>query len=125
MDKYKKQLLASKNVSQCIAFMHTIGYTNLIGGDLMAKTANINVRIEPEVKANAEQLFANFGITVTDAINIFLHQSLMVGGLPFEMKQPRYNETTEKAIREARDIAGGKIQAKNYSSVKELMEDIE
>lgn len=38
---------------------------------IMAKTANINVRIEPETKAGAEKLFASFGITVTDAINIF------------------------------------------------------
>ena len=56
----------------------------------MAKTANINVRIDPETKASAEQLFSSFGITVTDAINIFLHKSLMEGGLPFEMKQPRF-----------------------------------
>ena len=35
------------------------------------KTANINVRIDPEVKSNAERVFSSFGITVTDAINIF------------------------------------------------------
>lgn len=91
----------------------------------MSKTANINVRIEPEVKANAELLFSNFGITITDAINIFLHQSLMVGGLPFEVKQPRYNALTEQAMQEARDIASGKISAKTYSSVSEMMEDME
>ncbi len=50
----------------------------------MAKTANINVRIEPEFKASVEALYSNFGITVTDAINMFLHQSMMVGGLPFD-----------------------------------------
>ena len=91
----------------------------------MAKTANINVRIDPETKTDAEHLFANFGITITDAINIFLHQSLMVGGLPFEMRQPRYNTLTEAAIQEARDISSGKISAKKYSSAKELMEDLE
>ena len=41
----------------------------------MAKTANINVRIDPKTKASAEQLFSSFGISVTDAINIFLHKS--------------------------------------------------
>jgi DNA-damage-inducible protein J len=70
----------------------------------MAKTANIKVRVAPEVKTEAERLFARFGITVTDAINIFLHQSLMVGGLPFEVKLPGYNAKTEAALREARDI---------------------
>ena len=41
----------------------------------MAKTANINIRIEPETKATAEKLFSSFGITITDAINIFLNKS--------------------------------------------------
>lgn len=91
----------------------------------MAKTANINVRIDPAVKESAENLFASFGITVTDAINIFLHQSLMVGGLPFEVKQPKYNAETLAAMQEARDIASGKITAKSYSSAKELFDELD
>ena len=45
----------------------------------MAKTASISLRIEPAVKAQLEALYASFGISVTDAINIFLHTSLMEG----------------------------------------------
>ena len=55
----------------------------------MSKTANINLRIEPSTKAKAEALFSSFGITVTDAINIFLNTSIMEGGFPFQIKQPR------------------------------------
>ncbi|MEN6327279.1 MAG: type II toxin-antitoxin system RelB/DinJ family antitoxin [Syntrophomonas sp.] len=91
----------------------------------MAKTANINIRIDPEIKARSEQLFAKFGITVTDAVNIFLHQSLMVGGLPFEMKQSSYNDETEAAMQEARDIASGKIPAKSFASARELFEELD
>lgn len=90
----------------------------------MAKTANINVRIDPETKSSAEELFSSFGITVTDAINIFLRKSIMEGGLPFEMKQPRYNAETEMAMKEARAIMNGQIQAKRYSSAQELFEEI-
>ena len=43
-----------------------------------AKTASINVRVTKDVKAQAEELFASFGITLSDAINMFLHKSLMV-----------------------------------------------
>ena len=43
----------------------------MIGGFIMAKTTNINLRIEPSTKTQAEELFSSFGITVTDAINIF------------------------------------------------------
>lgn len=67
----------------------------------MAKTANINIRIDPETKLCAEKLFSSFGITLTDAINIFLHQSIMEGGLPFEMKQPHYHTETKAALNKA------------------------
>ena len=82
----------------------------------MVKTANLNIRIDPQTKQGAEQLYSNFGITISDAVNIFLRQSLLVGGLPFEMKQPRYNDETEAAIQEARDIMSGKKKSKSYSS---------
>jgi len=91
----------------------------------MAKTANLNIRIDPETKSGAERLFSSFGITVTDAVNIFLRQSLMVGGLPFEMKRPRFNPETANALQEALDIASGKIAAKNYSSARELFAELD
>ncbi|RLK63749.1 type II toxin-antitoxin system RelB/DinJ family antitoxin [Atopobacter sp. AH10] len=91
----------------------------------MAKTANINVRIEPEVKKNAEDLFGSFGISVTDAINIFLRTSIMEGGFPFLIKQPRYNAETKAAIQEVRDILSSKIQAKTYNSAKELFDALD
>ena len=75
----------------------------------MAKTSILNIRIDPETKAGAELLF--------------LHQSLLVGGLPFELKQPRYNADTEAAMQEARDIITGKVQAKVYHSVAEMNAD--
>ena len=86
----------------------------------MAKTANLNIRIDPEIKSNAETLFASFGITITDAINIFLHKAIMEGGLPFEVKQPRYNAETEAAMREARAITNGEITTRGYGSAREL-----
>ena len=91
----------------------------------MVKTANINIRIDPKTKQGAERLFSTFGITISDAIVIFLRQSLMEGGLPFEMKQPRYNAETEAAIQEARDIMSGKKKTKSYSSADELFLELD
>ncbi|HCW55196.1 MAG TPA: type II toxin-antitoxin system antitoxin, RelB/DinJ family, partial [Erysipelotrichaceae bacterium] len=45
----------------------------------MSKTANINVRIDPEFKTEVEDLYSSFGMSVTEAINIFLHMSVMEG----------------------------------------------
>lgn len=90
----------------------------------MAKTAVINVRTEPDVKINAEKVFSNFGITLSDAINIFLRKSIMDGGIPFDVRQPRYNAETEAAINEARNIMSGKIKAKRYNNVDEAFKDL-
>ena len=49
----------------------------------MSKTANINVRIDPEFKTEVEDLYSSFGMSVTEAINIFLHMSVMEGGPSF------------------------------------------
>ena len=91
----------------------------------MAKTANIHIRIDPETKSNAEELFTTFGITLSDAVIMFLRQSLLEGGLPFAVRQPRYNAETEAAIRESRDIMSGRVQAKSYASLKEFYADID
>ena len=91
----------------------------------MAKTANINIRIDPEVKSTVDGIFSNFGITVADAVNIFLHKVIIVGGLPFDMTLPRYNDVTLAAMQEARDIASGKIKTKSYSSVKEMISELD
>lgn len=48
-------------------------------------------------------LFASLGMSLTEAVNIFLHKSILEGGLPFEVKRPRYNASTEAAMLEARD----------------------
>ena len=91
----------------------------------MLKTATINMRIEPAVKAQAEDVFSSFGISITDAINIFLHASIMEGGFPFQPKQPRYSKETLLAIQEARAIMDGKMEAKRYPSLSALLKDVE
>ncbi len=82
----------------------------------MSKTATINMRVEPQVKSAAESIFASLGMTLTEAINVFLHKAVLEGGLPFDVRQPRYNAQTEAAMREARTIMGGKAHAESYDS---------
>ncbi len=91
----------------------------------MQKTANINLRIAPEIKTKAEDVFSSLGISVTDAINVFLHASIMEGGFPFQPKQPRYNRETVMAMQEARDIITGKVEAKRYSSLNDILADMD
>ncbi|WP_455493047.1 type II toxin-antitoxin system RelB/DinJ family antitoxin [Eubacterium sp.] len=55
----------------------------------MAKSANVSVRIEPEIKEEAENILEALGIPVSNAINMFYKQIILQDGIPFEMKLPR------------------------------------
>jgi DNA-damage-inducible protein J len=91
----------------------------------MNKNDTINVRVKPEIKASAENLYAEFGITISEAINMFLHQSIIENGIPFKIKKPRYNKETTEALKDAKDIASGKIQRESIKDIKEFLEGIE
>ena len=89
----------------------------------MARTAVMNLRIEPEIKADAEKLFGSFGLTVTDAVNVFLRQSLMRGGFPFEIVQYKPNAVTHAAMSEAERLYADQ-NVKTFTSVKDLRADL-
>jgi DNA-damage-inducible protein J len=91
----------------------------------MAKTDSLYVRIDPALKSSVETIYARYGLRVTDAINIFLHQSVNVGGLPFDMRDEIPNAETFEAMREVEDIIAGKIPAKQYSSFEEFLADLD
>ena len=90
----------------------------------MSKTATLNIRTDPVVKQAAERIYREFGITLTDAVNIFLRKSIMEGGLPFDMRTPVPNAETLLAMRETEDILAGRVQAKRYATVREMMDDL-
>ena len=82
---------------------------------MATKDASIYVRVEQRIKDESEELFSSFGITVADAINMFLNKALMVGGLPFEVVNPKYNAETIEALKESDDIISGKIPGESLS----------
>jgi DNA-damage-inducible protein J len=74
----------------------------------MPKTANIYLRIDPQVKAEVETIYSRYGMTITEAVNIFLYQSRNVGGLPFDLRSEMPNSTTLTAMQEVEDMIKGK-----------------
>ena len=62
------------------------------------KTSTFQMRINPEVKSQAEQIVQNCGMTLTDAINIFIQQSMNVRGLPFIVTQDSKEALRNQAI---------------------------
>lgn len=86
------------------------------------KTTNYNIRLNPDIKARAENTFAMLGLNLSEAINIFLHKAILEYGFPFEVKYSPNSETL-KAIQETEDILSGKVKTKKYTSTEELFED--
>ena len=86
----------------------------------MAKV-NMNIRTDSEIKAQAERIFTELGMNMTTAINLFLRQAVRQNGIPFELKLDTPNAETIAAMHEINDE---KNLSRRFSSVKELMEDL-
>ena len=91
----------------------------------MVKDTNFNMRINKQKKTSLEDLYSKLGMTLPEAVNVFFEKSLMVGGIPFDVRMPRYNKETEAAMQEARDIAAGTVKARSYSSAHELFTELD
>lgn len=91
----------------------------------LVKDTNFNMRINRQKKSSLEDLYGRLGMTLPEAVNIFFENSLLVGGLPFSVRIPKYNRETEEAMQEARDIMSGKVQAKSYSSAEALFKELD
>ena len=73
----------------------------------------------PMLKKQASELFNNLGLNMFGAVNLFLHQCITRGGLPFIVEIPKYNASTLSAMNEARLISCDP-DIKGYSSMDEL-----
>ena len=85
---------------------------------------DITLSVEQEMKTEAEKIFANHGMTLAEAIKIFLRESILEYGMPFSPGRPSFNKETIEAIQETEDILSGKIHAKKYNSVSEMLAEI-
>ena len=70
----------------------------------MAKSASVYIRIDPQVKSEVETIYSQYGMSITDAINVFLYKSRIIGGLPFDLRPSSPNVETLESIRESNKI---------------------
>lgn len=82
--------------------------------------AQVNVRIDDAVKADAEALFSRLGMNISTAFNIFIRQSLTCRGLPFEVRDdPFYHP---KNIEHLRRVSEDYEAGRNFAE-HDLIED--
>lgn len=93
------------------------------GGESMA-TAPTQIRIDADIKKQATDLFNNLGLDMSGAVNLFLHQCVLHGGIPFRVEMPRFSQSTLDAMEEARRISRDP-DLKGYTSMDELRKALE
>ena len=86
-------------------------------------TTNVSIRMDTELKAQADELFAELGMNLSTAFTIFVRQSLREGGIPFEIRTDRPNKETIAAMLEAENIAKDP-NVKGYTDLDEMFADL-
>lgn len=84
-------------------------------------TTNITVRMDTELKKQAEMLFSELGLSMSAAITVFMKQAVYEHGIPFQVKREIPNAETLEAIN---DIESGKNIRGPFNSVDEFWEDL-
>ena len=85
----------------------------------MSKTS-MSIRLDSEVKEQAQQVFSNLGIDMTTAINIFLRQAIQYQGLPFDVRL----DENRKLLQVLTDLDQNRNMSQSFESVSDLMEDL-
>lgn len=81
---------------------------------------SISIRLDSEVKEQAQQVFSNLGMDMTTAINIFLRQAIQYQGLPFDVRL----DANRKLLQALTDLDQNRNMSQSFESVSDLMEDL-
>ena len=91
---------------------------------MAAATTNISIRMDSDLKAQADALFGELGMNLSTAFNVFVRQSLREGRIPFEISlHEEPNEETIAAMLEAERIEKDP-NVKGYDDLDELFADL-
>lgn len=90
---------------------------------MAGNTTNISIRMDNDLKNQADALFSELGMNLSTAFNIFVRQALREGGIPFEIKLESPNKETVSAMLEAERIAKDP-SVKGYNNLDELFADL-
>ena len=88
---------------------------------MATKSSMLHVRVDDHTKAQAQEALASMGLSLSDAVRLFLHRVVTDQTFPLELKVP--NAETREAMAEAREIIGARRA--RFDSAAELIDDIE
>lgn len=84
-------------------------------------TKNLNLRVDADLKEEADSIFSELGVSTSTAITMFLKSVVRYGGIPFSLRLPKGERDTLQAVD---DVNHHRNLSKTFTSVDELMEDL-
>jgi len=87
-------------------------------------TVPTQIRIDRNIKEQAGALFSGLGLDMSGAVNMFLHQCVLRGGIPFSVEMPHYKQSALAAMEEARKISRDP-NVPSYDNMDDLKRSLE
>jgi len=87
-------------------------------------TTNLNIRIDADLKKQAEDIFNELGLNMSTALTAFLRQTVRSDGIPFDMKLDTLNTETLAAIKEVERMKKDPSIGKEYTDVDQMMKEL-
>ena len=112
-----------QNIDFFVQTAYTILTSKKGDGFIAGSTTNISIRMDSDLKAQADALFGELGMNLSTAFNVFVRQSLREGRIPFDISLNQPNKETIAAMLEAERIAKDP-SVKGYNDLDELFADL-
>ncbi len=87
-------------------------------------TTNITIRMDEQLKKQAEELFSDLGLSMTAALIAFTKQAVREQRIPFNLSRNIPNAETVAAIKEVEEMKQNPQQHKGYDNVDEMMTEL-
>lgn len=88
------------------------------------ESVNMTIRMDKELKRQAEDLFDELGMNMTTALNVFLRQAVREQRIPFTISRDVPNSATLEALAEVRRMKQNPQLGKTYADVDEMFEEL-
>lgn len=87
-------------------------------------TTAISVQVDSRDKEIATGILKNLGLNMSTYINMAIKQLINKDGVPFDVVNPKPSKELLEAIQEGEDILNGKVKAKSYTNMYEMLKDL-
>ena len=87
-------------------------------------TTAISVQVDRKDKELATGILSNLGLNMSTYVNMAIKQLINKDGVPFDIVNPRPSKELSMALEEGEDILNGKVKAKSYTNMYEMLKDL-